>query len=161
MAADFKIVLTPRGKDFLHGVVPDIPNALQRGLRAGMFQAGSLIKKTLQDGIQREKKIGRLYKRKGRGSKRASAPGQYAGIVTGDYLRSAKFTVGSDNQLQYGFTDRKATWLEEGTRDTLGNFRMKPRPALANATASRESDTFNILAQHGLISLTKSRLGRP
>lgn len=143
MADDFKIQLASSGQDFFTGVLPNLENAMKRGIRAGMYQAGFLIVKTLKDGIERGPKTGKFYKRKGSRRKQASAPGEYAGIVTSDYLKSAGFEVGSGNELVYGFTDPKATWLEEGTK------KMKPRPALANATQARESDTFDILAKNG------------
>lgn len=139
----FSIQLLPGANKYFTGVLPKLNKAMERGLSAGLHQAGFLIVKTLKDGIQRQKKLGRVYKRKGK-NKRASAPGQYAGIVTRDYIKSANFEVGNAAELTYGFTDRKATWLEEGTK------RMKPRPALALATSERESDTFNILAKNGI-----------
>jgi len=138
----FTIKLDAKGQDFIIGVLPKVESAMKRGIRDGMKQAGFLIFKTLTAGIERGPKTGRFYTRKGR-RKQASAPGEYAGIVTGDYLRSAKFFVGGDNSLEYGFTDRKATWLELGTK------KMKPRPALALATKARQSDTFDILARSG------------
>lgn len=152
MAAKFTIKLDPKGVDFFTGVLPNLDEAMKRGIRAGMQQAGFLIVKTLRDGIQRQKKTGRFYTRRGK-RRQASAPGQYAGIVTGDYLRSADFKVGADDSLEYGFTDRKATWLELGTKN------MKPRPALALATEARQADTFDILARSGKMFI--ERLGKP
>ncbi len=153
MAEKFKIKLDRKGNDFFTGVLPNLESAMERGINAGMKEAGFLIVKTLRDGIQRGPKTGRVYKRKGKRPRRASAPGEYAGIVTGDYLRSADFTVGSDNALEYGFKDRKATWLELGTKN------MEPRPALALATEARQTDTFNILARSGKQFIEK--LGTP
>lgn len=138
----FRIQLNPQGKKFATGVIPNIKSAMRRGIHAGMQEAGFLIAKTLRDGIQRQQKLGRIYMVRGR-FKQASAPGQYAGIVTGDYLNSVDFNVGADNSLVYGFKDRKATLLELGTKN------LKPRPALALATEERQSDTFNILARSG------------
>ncbi len=150
--AKFTIQLKPQGKSFFTGVLPNLESALKRGIRAGMQEAGFLIVKTLKDGIQRGPKTGQFYIRKGR-RKQASAPGEYAGIVTGDYLRSADFRVGADDSLEYGFNDKKATWLELGTKN------MKPRPALALATEERQSDTFDILARSGKKFI--ERLGTP
>lgn len=147
----FTIKLDRKGQDFFTGVLPNLEPAMRKGIRSGMQQAGFLIVKTLRDGIQRGPKTGRFYTRKGR-RKQASAPGEYAGIITGDYLRSADFNVGADNSLVYGFTDPKATLLELGTKN------MKPRPALANATSARQSDTFDILAKAGQKSF--EQLGR-
>jgi len=144
MAEVFRIKLDPKGNDFFTGVLPNLESAMDRGINAGMKEAGFLMVKTLRDGIQRQPKTGRLYKRKGGRTKRASAPGQYAGIVTGDYLRSADFDVGGNNTLEYGFSDKKATWLELGTKN------MEPRPALALATEARQGDTFDILARSGI-----------
>lgn len=146
---DFRIKLNPEGKDFLHGVLPNVDRAMKKGIRIGMYQAGELLVKTLRDGIQREQKTGKFYKVKGR-FKQASAPGQYAGIVTGAYLKSVDFMVGGNDELEYGFKDRKATSLELGTRN------MQPRPALALATEARQSDTFEILERSGRKFLVKS-----
>ena len=152
MAELFRIKLDARGQDFFTGVLPNLDEAMKKGIRSGMQQAGFLIVKTLRDGIQRGPKTGRFYRRKGR-LKQASAPGEYAGIVTGAYLRSADFNVGATNELEYGFKDKKATWLELGTK------KMKPRPALALATEARQSDTFDILQREGRKFF--ERLGRP
>lgn len=149
MAARFTIKLDPKGVDFLTGVLPNVNEAMKLGIHSGMKEAGFLIFKTLTHGIEYQKKEGKFYIRKGV-RKQASAPGQYAGIVTGRYLRSADFSVGADNSLEYGFSPilafkdaNKARWLELGTKN------MKPRPALALATKARQADTFNILARSG------------
>jgi hypothetical protein len=148
---DFRIKLDSKGQDFFTGVLPNVERALQRGINQGLHQAGFNLVKTGRDGIQRGPKTGRDYIRRGR-RKRASAPGQYAGIVTGDYLNAMRFDVHGASEMEFGNTDFKAEWLE------LGTVNMAPRPALTLSVEAREKDTLQVLRQAGFNVLVK--LGR-
>lgn len=142
MSSDFIIKLDARGQDFYTGVLPNIERALQRGINQGLHQAGFNLVKTARDGIQRGPKTGRVYSRRGR-RKRASAPGQYAGIVTGDYLNAMSFEVHGASEMVFGNTDFKATFLELGTAS------LAPRPALTLSVDAREKDTLIVLRTAG------------
>lgn len=142
MSRDFRIKLDSKGQDFFTGVLPNVERALQRGINQGLHQAGFNLVKTARDGIQRGPKTGRTYTRRGR-RKRASAPGEYAGIVTGDYLNAMIFEVHGSSEMGFGNTDLKATFLE------LGTVNMAPRPALTLSVDAREKDTLEVLRMAG------------
>ena len=117
------------------------------GIRSAGLQVGANLIRTARMGMEREKKLGRMYTRKGR-RKRASAPGQYPGIVTGETIRGLDMTMRGSEQLEFGIKDRVAkpkhlpTFLELGTR-VNGKVRMEPRPTLQLANASQEKNSYN------------------
>lgn len=148
MSADFSIKLARKGQDFFTGVLPNIERALQRGINDGLHQAGFNLVKTAKDGIQRGPKTGRVYTRRGR-RKRASAPGEYAGIVTGDYLNGMIFEVHGSSEMEFGNTDPKAAFLELGTAN------LEPRPALALTVEAREKDTLEVLRRAGFSAVER------
>ncbi len=148
MSGDFRIKLDARGKDFFTGVLPNVEVAMKRGINQGLHQAGFNLVKTAKDGIQRGPKTGRVYARRGR-RKRASAPGQYAGIVTGDYLNAMAFEVHGSSEMVFGNSDFKATFLE------LGTSLMEPRPALTLSVDAREKDTLQVLRTAGFSALER------
>lgn len=157
MAKAFDIKLTRKGKDFYHGVMPKIPEAIKRGINAASHQVGEKLLKTVRDGIERQQKTGKIYKRKGRKAKRASAPGQYAGIVSGGYLKSWDFDVRGASQLIFGtkrptIPEELPTSLEEGTS------KIKPRPGLQLAVNARQKDTIVIYRRTG--AQFQTRLGK-
>ena len=141
----FRIKLMPEGRDVLTGVLPQMDRRFQGGIQAALNQGGFNLVKTAKDGMQRETKKGRVYKRRGRRAKRASAAGQYPGIVSGKTIQSVFFEIRGSSQMEFGIRDRKdgpkdlPKWLEEGTS------KMKPRPTLALTHAAREKDTLNYL----------------
>lgn len=141
----FRIKLKPEGRDVLTGVLPNIDRKFVGGVRAALLQAGFILVKTAKDGMQREKKSGRVYKRRGKRAKRASAAGQYPGISTGKTIGGVTMEVQGTNQLEFGIQDRTSsprdlpTFLEEGTS------KMAPRPTLALANEAREKDIFGYL----------------
>ncbi|MEE9159927.1 MAG: hypothetical protein V3U60_16270 [Gammaproteobacteria bacterium] len=154
MSKDFKIKLDAKGQDFFTGVLPNVERAMKRGINQGLHQAGFNLVKTAKDGIQRGPKTGRVYTRKGR-KKRASAPGEYAGIVTGDYLAAMSFEVHGASEMEFGNQDFKATYLELGTRNKDGGVRMAPRPALTLSVEVRQKDTLEVLRTAGIREVEK------
>lgn len=148
MSRDFDIKLDSKGQDFFTGVLPNVEPAMQRGINQGLHQAGFNLTKTAKDGIQRGPKTGRVYARRGR-RKRASAPGEYAGIVTGDYLNAMAFEVHGASEMVFGNADFKAAFLE------LGTSRMEPRPALTLSVDAREKDTLQVLRQSGFSAVER------
>lgn len=148
MSGHFRIKLDARGQDFFTGVLPNVEAALQRGINQGLHQAGFNLVKTAKDGIQRGPKTGRVYTRRGR-RKRASAPGEYPGIVTGDYLNAMIFEVHGSSEMEFGDTDFKATFLE------LGTVNLAPRPALTLSVDAREKDTLEVLRMSGFNALER------
>ena len=146
MSGDFRIKLDSKGQDFFTGVLPNVERALQRGINQGLHQAGFNLVKTAKDGIQRGPKTGRVYSRRGR-RKRASAAGEYPGIVTGDYLNAMIFEVHGSSEMEFGDTDFKATFLELGTAN------IEPRPALTLSVDAREKDTLQVLRTAGFSAL--------
>lgn len=141
----FRIKLLPEGKDILTGVLPKMNRRFKGGIHAALNQAGFNLVKTAKDGIQQQKKQGRLYRRRGRRAKRASAGGQYPGTVTGQTISSIDFDLRGGSQMEFGIRDRQngprdlPTWLEEGTN------KMEARPTLGLSHDAREKDTFNYL----------------
>ena len=152
MSGDFKIKLDRRGQDFFTGVLPNVERAMQRGINQGLHQAGFNLFKTAKDGIQRGPKTGRVYTRRGR-RKRASAPGEYPAILSGDYLNAMTFEVYGAFEMEFGNTDFKAEWLELGTEKEIGS--MEPRPALTLAVEAREKDTISVLRAAAFSTLTE------
>lgn len=152
----FTIQLTPQGKDVLHGVLPHMERKFRGGIRAALFQVGFNLVKTARDGIQRQSKKGRVYKRRGKRARRASAGGQYPGIVTGQTIAAIDYDVRGADQLEFGIRDRNdrkpknlPTFLEEGTR------RMAARPTLGLSNAAREKDIYNWLRRMPLQRMTQ------
>lgn len=141
----FRIKLKPEGQDVLAGVLPTMDRRFRGGIKAALLQAGFLLVKTAKDGMQREKKTGTVVKRRGRRARRASAPGQYPGIDTGQTVQDVDMDVRGSEQLEFGIKDRKngpkdlPTFLEEGTS------KMAPRPTLALSHNAREKDIYNWL----------------
>ena len=148
MSGDFRIKLDSKGHDFFTGVLPNVERALRSGINQGLHQAGFNLVKTAKDGIQRGPKTGRIYNRRGR-RKRASAPGQYPGIVTGDVLNAMRFDVHGASEMEFGNTDFKATFLE------LGTAKMAPRPALTLSVDAREKATLQVLRMAGFHALER------
>lgn len=153
--SNFTIKLTPKGKDNLIGVLPKMDREFKGGVQAALNQAGFNLVKTAKDGMQRETKKGRVYKRRGRRSRRASAAGQYPGIVTDQTINSVFFEIRGGSQMEFGIKDRAEgpkdlpKMLEEGTS------KMKPRPTLGNSHKAREKDTLNYLRRMPFDRMTK------
>ena len=151
----FRIKLKPEGQDVLTGVLPKMNRKFVGGIQGALNQAGFNLVKTAKDGMQRETKKGRVYKRRGRRSRRASAAGQYPGIVTGQTIKSVFFEIRGGSQMEFGIRDRTdgpkdlPKMLEEGTS------KMKPRPTLALSHAAREKDTLNYLRRMPFDGMTK------
>ena len=151
----FRIKLKPEGQDILTGVLPNMNRKFVGGIQAALNQAGFNLVKTAKDGMQRETKKGRVYKRRGRRSRRASAAGQYPGIVTGQTIQSVFFEIRGGSQMEFGIKDRTdgpkdlPKMLEEGTS------KMKPRPTLGLSHKAREKDTLNYLRRMPFDGMTK------
>ena len=123
-----------------------------RRTKAALLQVGQDLVRYAQTGIERETKRGRVYGVKRKNGRKvlvprqaaaqthtASAAGQFPAILNGDFIRSLRFDRRGASEIEFGSTDPKATWLEEGTK------RMKPRPTLKRAVKEREKNTFNYL----------------
>ena len=151
----YRIKLKPEGKDVFTGVLPFLDRDFKGGIRAAALQISFNLVKTGKDGIQREKKLGRFYKRKGKRKRRASAGGQYPGIVTGQTLRGIDAKVRGDREIEFGIEERQdgprdlPKWLEEGTS------KMEPRPTLGNANRDRQKDIENYLRHTPLDRMTR------
>ena len=151
----YTIKLRPRGKDVFTGVLPTMNRRFKGGIASALKQVGFNLIKTAKDGMQREVKKGRIYKRRGKRAKRASAAGQYPGIVTGQTIKGVDFETRGSSQVEFGIKDRKngpkdlPTWLEEGTS------KMAPRPTLASASEAREKDTLGYLRRMPFDRMTK------
>lgn len=126
----------------------------QNGVRVGLLQAGQDMTRYAMTGIERGEKTGIQYKLVGKGKNKrisklpigyrgrvhqASAPGEFPAILTADYKTSIGFSVQNASQLEFGSTDKKAEWLEKGTKN------MEPRPALSRAFFERQKNVFNYL----------------
>lgn len=134
-----KVKQPSKTKAFIRGKLPILHKEFKGGIRAALFQCGFILKKTMKDGMERQPKTGVTYIRKGR-RKRASSGGQYAGIVTGETIRSIDYTIKGSSELEFGIRNRSGKsrdvpkFLEEGTRN------IEPRPSLQLTNQAREKD---------------------
>ena len=151
----FTIKLLPEGRDVFTGVLPNMNRNFLGGIRAALLQGGFLLVKTAKDGMQRETKTGRVVKRKGKRSRRASAAGQYPGIGTGQTIQGVDMEIRGADQLEFGIMDRQQgsndvpTFLEEGTS------KMAARPTLALSHDARQKDLYNWLRRIPLQRMTQ------
>lgn len=128
------------------------PAMFEAHKQAALLQVGQDLVRFAQTGIERQIKKGRVYGVKRKGGRKvlvpyraglpshtASAPGQFPAILNGDVLRSIRFDKRGAREIEFGSTDPKAVWLENGTG------RMKARPTLARAVKERQKNAFNYL----------------
>lgn len=131
------------------------------GVRAALIQVGQDLVRYTVTGIERGPKTGRqygVYKKDGikklypvRGSNgkvrlhQASGPNEYPAILNGDYVRSIKFEKRGSLDIDFGSTDKKAPWLENGTP------KMAPRNPIKNSVKAREKEAFNYLRWEAIL----------
>lgn len=139
----------PTIKVFRH--IDQSPAAFRRAQRQAMFQVGQDIVRTVVTGIERGRKTGRVYRLRKGGkivSHRASAPGEFPAIITGELVSSWNFEV-RGNQMEVGSTDPNAVFLDGGTKN------MKPRALLTVAVKEREKVSFNHFERMARLALGK------
>jgi HK97 gp10 family phage protein len=113
------------GKDLRTHVKEQVLDKTKKTGRLYHYQdvrEGSRFSKTLNRRITSLKRVTRQH--------RASAPGEYAANLSGEYRKSFNFTVIGSSELIFGNSVSYAAYLEKGTK------RMKPRPALQMAIES-------------------------
>lgn len=113
------------------------------GVERALWQSGKDINAEFNRQVLAKDKSGKLYLvRRGRTKRRhrASAPGQTAANISGNYRKSRDFNVDGAHQLTIGNTAKYAGFLE------LGTSRMKARPGLANSIKASERDIIRNLS---------------
>lgn len=139
-----------------------VRTGIEREYKAGAIYktTGSGLQKRLAGRVNRDPrtlirtaKNGRVAQRKGqRGLYQASAPGQFAGIVSGRMLRTLDWKAESSSFfLRVGFEVLYARFLE------LGTARLAKRPSLERARIRTEGETFNYVKWANLLKRSRPK----
>jgi hypothetical protein len=126
-----------------------LPANVKAGMRMGLYQYGSLLRKNLREEIKSKDKSGRLYfvyKKKRKFRHIASAPHETPASISGTLRKSVDFKVEGYNRMQFGYkksVDGKIVdygkYLEEGTK------KMIKRPGLMNTLDNNQINGKNII----------------
>ena len=106
----------------------------QRGIKAGLHEAGQENRRFTRKMIRTGKRTGRLYPFRG-GWHQASAPGEPPANMTGKLAKSIGFKVIAWHSMEFGARAPYAKFLEDGTR------KMAARPYLKVTVDKKARDT--------------------
>lgn len=99
----------------------------QKALRLALNEIGSELVNKIANYIFRPPKTGRIYIFRGR-KHQASAPGQSPANRTGRLARSIDYKVRSYSEMVFGAKAFYGGYLEHGTHNDDGSWRIQPRP---------------------------------
>ena len=151
-----------------------MPKNFKKGLRIGFEEAADAHHDTIvRDLNDKASKEGLLYLARVRGTlikHRASAPGQTAATLSGDYERSVGTKVSGGDTMSFGAGVDYAKKLELGFTTTVpipglfllsrsgsksGTVKVQPRPSLTNTVKKEERNTRLYLGKNVFRALIK------
>ena len=117
----------------------NIEENTRRGIRAGFFRLGPLLRDELRKEVIKKNKTGRIYPagktKTGRQRRhRASAPGETPANRTGNYRRNIGYQLHGSERMEFGVRDG-APYAE-----ILENKDKLDRPGIGNAVKAKEKD---------------------
>ena len=125
-------IVTSDDKAFL--IVSAMSFTVPKGIKQGLLDVGPELMREVKRRIQYPPKTGRVYIIGGK-RHQASAPGEAPANLTGNLVRSVRYTVPSDNRLVIGEVKSApyAKYLEKGSPGG----KILPRPHLKPAVANK------------------------
>lgn len=119
---------------------PAVIAAVRQGAMQGVVQAIGIVEQHAVHLLTNPPKTGRVYRRRGV-SHQASAPGEAPASDTGRLVGSRRIVFDQANiRARLIFADKKAAWLEHGTR------RMLPRPWARRALFEKAREIYAAVA---------------
>ena len=136
------IEVTPETKQVLINV-DKLEGRTKKGLRKALKETGQEVKREIRRLIKTGPKTGRSY-----GTHQASAPGEAPANRSGRLAKSVNYKVRNWKKMIVGEKASYAGYLEDGTKNEDGTYKIKPRPHIIKAVNNKEQDTENAILRN-------------